>query len=233
MVEEPLKVPIPKFSREIYFKFSILVLLFMLLIFDPSMAQIYIAIIIGDFVWAFFDNKISYPLESATSGRILSLVIAVIAAAGFFFISTFVLKSIGSTTTQSIWQLWATSTPILKDNRILTFIGWAILIPVIETSFFFGRVFEGLTLFVSQRFGKRINPYSLSIPMALVIIVISALFTLFHLTAKGLGNQALLLTFIFAMVSCVLVVYTKNLRSAVLLHIFTNSLALLSSFGML
>lgn len=232
-------IDIPKLSNEIYFKFSILFLLFLLLVFDKDMAMIYILIILGDFMWFKFDPHISFPLEKTTQNRYTSLIEVGIALAGFFIISSlavaFAAVDIPSGF-QSILSLLATSTPILAGNKMLTLIGWGILIPIIETSFFNGRLLEGIASFAEKRFHKKIalNQANLfSIPVIMVILVIAALFTLFHITAKNLASVPLLITFIFSCISSVLVIRNQELKQAILLHIIVNCLAVLASFGLL
>jgi len=227
---------LPRLNNEMYFKASVLFLLFLLLVFDRDMALIYILILVGDFIWYRFDKNITFPLERRTDNRFSSLLEVGIATAIFFIISSAAVKLAAvdmSSSFQSILSLLATSTPILAGNKMLTIIGWGILIPIIETSFFFGRVFEGIATFAGNRFSTNISLQKITMAVIMVILVIASFFTLFHLTAKNLASIPLLITFIFACMSCILVIRNQHLREAILLHITVNTLAVLNSFGML
>lgn len=230
---------IPRLTNELYFKASILFLLFLLLTFDRDMSMIYILILVGDFMWYRFDPKISFPLEKTTANRYSSLIEVGIATAAFFIFSslavTFAAVDIPAGL-QSILTLLSTSTPILQGNKMLTLIGWGVLIPIIETSFFNGRLLEGLASFAEKRFHKKITLTQsnlFSIPVIMVILVVAAFFTLFHITAKNLSSVPLLITFIFSCISSVLVIRHQELKQAILIHIIVNSMAVLSSFGLL
>lgn len=224
-----------KLTNETYFKFSILFLLFLLLTFDRDMAMIYILIILGDFIWFKFDPNISFPLEKTSENRLSSFIEVGIATAGFFMISALIPSFISNQQLnfQSVLSLLATATPVLAGNTILTFIGWGILIPIIETSFFNGRLLEGLVSVVEDRFNIKINLKRFSVPLVIVIITVATFFALFHLTAKNLASIPLLITFIFSIISSVLVIRNQELKQAILLHIAVNSMAVLSEFGVL
>lgn len=230
-------INIPKISNETYFKFSVVLLLFLLLTFDQDMSMIYILIMIGDFIWYKFDPKISFNLEKTSQNRWSSLPEVAIAGAVFFIISSVAVgfaSATASNSFQSILTLLATSTPVLAGNKILTFIGWALIIPIIETSFFNGRLLEGLASFAEKRFGKNVplNNF-MNIRTFMVILVVAALFTLFHLTAKNLSSLPLLITFIFSVISSILVIRHQELKGAILLHILVNSLAIMQSMSLI
>jgi len=217
-----------------YFKYVIVILLFLLLAFDRDMAMIYILILVGDwFWWKLDEGKLDYPLSKP--GGTMDIVFAIGGTVAFFIITSMALKlftgqAVGWFGTGSIIELLATSTPILQGSAILTVIGWGILIPLIESSFFFGRLFEGISSTAKGALGK-INPYKFSIPIIIVMAFVSGLFTIFHITAKGFSNEPLIATFIFGMISCALVVYTKSLKSAILFHVIINTMAVASLVG--
>jgi hypothetical protein len=128
----------------------------------------------------------------------------------------------------SVFKTFAQTTPALAGSFILTFIGWAIIVPVIETNAFFGTLFE----YFSDRFG--ISVQKISATLLIIMVTIAFVFALFHATAKGITNNASLsLTFIFALMSLVIVFLEKQTRTAVYLHIFANSVAVLTTFNMI
>ncbi|MEA2037911.1 MAG: CPBP family glutamic-type intramembrane protease, partial [Nanoarchaeota archaeon] len=134
-------------------------------------------------------------------------------------------------TTQSIFHLLATSTPILKGSKLLTLLGWGIIVPVIETSFWNGRLLEGLSTYAEDIIGKKVSLERMSFALWIVIFVIASLFTLFHITAKGLHSIPLLITFLFSVISSVLVIRHRQTKGAILMHCITNSAAVASVLG--
>lgn len=225
-----------------YFKFIVVILLFLLLAFDQDLAMIYILIMLGDYIWYQSDNFISFPISNPSTGD-LKVYIESLIGLGFFLVISTVLVSVFSPqsiantgivgTTQSIFHLLATSTPILKGSKLLTLLGWGVVVPLIETSFWNGRLMEGLAAYAEEIVGKKVSVYIFNIPLFIVMIVVSILFTLFHITAKGLASIPLLITFIFCMISCILVVRHKQTKGAIMMHILTNSAAVASSLGWL
>jgi len=230
---------LPKITREGYFKATVIFLLFLLLSFDRDMAMIYILIMVGDFIWWRFDRNITFPIEKTTTNRLSAVLEAGIATALFFLFSSMAVKVFAvealpaGVNINSILELYAASTPILQGNVFLTIVGWGFLIPVIETIFFNGTLLEGLTVFAEKQFGTRVSLQKFSIPLFLVILFVATLFTLFHLTAKNLSSIPLLITFIFSIISSVLVIRNQEIKQAIMLHMTVNTLAVLSSLGLL
>lgn len=224
-----------------YFKLIAVMLLFLLLAFDRDLAVIYLLIMLADWVWFLSDNFISFPMSSNRISNLQVLVETALALGGFLLIagllvSFFSPQSIATGVVegaQSIFHLLAASTPILKGSLVLTFIGWAIVVPIIETNFFAGRLLEGLSTYAEKIIGKRISLDKFSMELFVVMLIVSSLFTLFHITAKGLESIPLLITFLFMMISCVLVVRHKSTKGAIWLHIAVNSAAVLSTMGVL
>jgi hypothetical protein len=227
--------------KDNYFKFVIIFLLFLLLAFDKDLAMIYILIMIGDYIWFKSDNFISFKISSNNISVFRAYFEGLIAFGIFLVASQFLVSSLQSQTitgnfvagSQAIFELLATTTPILQGSVFLTFIGWAVLVPIIETSFFNGRLLEGLASYAEVIFGQKISLKKISFPLIMVILVVATTFTLFHITAKGLNTIPLLITFVFSVISSLLVVRHQELRSAIFLHILTNGAAVAAQFGYL
>jgi hypothetical protein len=230
-------------NQDTYFKFIVIFLLFLLLAFDRDLAMIYLLIMLGDYIWHESDNFISFRITNKSAGFSTTQIILESAAAlgAFLGISTLLVNTISPdqatqgvvSGAQSIFQLLSTSTPILKGSKFLTLVGWGILVPIIETSFFNGRLLEGLATYSEKITGTKANIKSITGTMILVIFVVAALFTLFHITAKGLDSLPLLITFLFSVISSILVIRHRQLRGAILVHIATNSMAVAASLGWL
>lgn len=226
-----------------YYKFIAVFLLFLLLAFDQDLAMIYILIMITDYIWYKSDNFVSFTIAKPSSNAFM-IYVEGLAALGLFLVistllvSTFSPQSIAANEglvsgAQSIFHLLATSTPILKGSKFLTLVGWGFLVPVIETTFFNGRLLEGLAAYAEVIYDRKVPLNRFSFSLMMVIFVVASLFTLFHITAKGIESIPLLITFIFSVISSLLVVRHQELRGAILMHIITNSAAVASSFGWL
>ena len=217
-----------------------LFLLFLLLVFDQQVAMIYLLMLTAYFIWFQFDDKITIPVEHTAKGRFVSLLWAAGIYGVFLITSTFlsVLFSLeGGQTAFSIIELLSAQTPVLAGNKFLTFIAWAIVIPIIETVFFFGVLYEGLANYIGNfmRVGqiptnfKIFNPY-----YWFLIIFISIIFTAYHFQARGLTDSTgLFVTFLFAAFSLVVVSYFGQTRESILFHLISNSVAVLLRLGVI
>lgn len=227
--------------KDTYFKFTIIFLLFLLLAFDKDLAMIYILIMVGDYIWYKSDDFITFNTSSSNISKFRAYFEGLLAFGIFLVISQVTVSFLQSQTisgnfvagSQAIFELLATSTPILQGSIFLTFVGWGILVPIIETSFFNGRLLEGLATYSEPIFNSKVSLKKLSLNLFLVILVLASIFTTFHITAKGLLAIPLLITFIFSVISSILVIRHQELRGAIFLHILTNCAAVASSMGYL
>jgi len=127
----------------------------------------------------------------------------------------------------SLFQFFAQNTPALTGNAFISLAVWGILIPIVETDLFFGRVFE----FISDKL--KINISFRSLKTWAIIGLVAGIFTIFHITAKGITNDsALLLTFIFGVMSMGMVVYFGQTIEAKIFHVIANSTALIIGTGL-
>lgn len=207
-------------------------LLFLLINFNRDLGNIYIAMLLLS--WAGFssDKVKSFTFQSKKSSVFQSFFRASLFYVGFILFSGIFLSIFHSGDVVegqmllSVLKTMAATTPILAGSLILTFIGWAIIVPVIETNAFFGMLFE----FINDRFNININ--RLNAAVLIVMIVIAFGFALFHATAKGIvNNAALSLTFIFALISMYIVLKEKQTQTAVMFHTLANSFAVLAVFN--
>lgn len=104
----------------------------------------------------------------------------------------------------------------------LKFLLFALVIPVMETRLI-GRIFD----FVTQQFNIAYN--SLKSPsLWAVIAFIASAFMFFHKNVRGIENNLdNLMTFIFGVISILLIIKFKEMESATEFHIGWNGLALL------
>lgn len=222
------------------FKVLIVFLIFMVVNFDPNMAIVFSLMIIADFLIFKDDRTISYPVERTGQNRFGSLMESLIIFAGFIFLQSIILRvltpSIQSTaqSVRTMLSLYATTTPALEGNILLTFIGFGIIVPIIETRFFFSRLYEIL----ADRF--KVSGSGLGNKMTWVLAMfIGAVFAVYHLTARRCGsgdtcqNALLFITFLFGVISTLMVVHYRESKQAILVHIFANSIAILFTLGAL
>ena len=226
-----------KFVDKGFFLLIPLLLLFLWIAFDSLVATLYILMVLVAFIWRYFDIHVSFPIERRTDNRAWSFFIAVIAYVGFLGITTLIFSFFSTLApfadAQTIINLYATSTPILKNSIFLTIVVWGFIIPIIETLLFFGILHEGFITYGKKLTGLNISTEKFRLSVVVIFILVSALFVLFHLQSKGLDNIPLLITFIFGMVSCFLVYKYKEIKQAIILHSIANNVAILSSLGIL
>jgi len=210
-------------------------LAFIHLTFDPRMSVAYLLIIVCDYWWYKDDSFVSLPMESTTATRKSALSLTFIYYAVFLISSIAILgmTTIGKefASVGGIFQLSATAVPILAGSKIFMFISWGFVIAIIETRFFFGRLYEGMAVHAKDFLGHEISTKKITIETVFLMIFVSALFTIFHIGAKGLSTPALMTTFIFAIISLIFVTKTQELKGPVLLHILTNSIGVLKKIG--
>jgi len=136
---------------------------------------------------------------------------------------------------QSVFASMAAQTPVLADSQVASFIGWGVLIPIVETSFFFGSVL----LFSAYVFNVKLSSLK-NWKVWAVILLVAVLFATFHLTARAqavsggkisIDEVGMLATFIFGIMQGALVVWFKELTEAIYMHITSNSLSVAISMS--
>lgn len=220
------------------------ILTFLLINFNVQLGQIFGFIALFDFITIiiitkFQNRNLRLPSEH-DDRRINDLIVGTIGYGLFVVISTIAvpLLTVTKEPFQSVFSTLASSTPVLAGSDILTLIGWGIIIPIVETRFFFGRMYE----FFLNSFNASDMTYNRK--NVLIILLVSFIFTLFHLQSRSVATAAsggtvvfdtvaLVLTFIFGVVSLILVNQTRELASAIYLHIITNTIATMQNIGTL
>jgi len=221
-------------------KTSSIILLLLLLIFDQDASMIYLFMLTTYFIWYTSDKNIELPIERSDQGRAKSFMIAAIIYA-FFLVSSSFLSSIpsingGNQTPQAIVTLFGAQLPVLANNTILTIIVWGVLIPLIESALFFGIILEGIINGLANYFGTKILVTFRITSTTLwgVVFFVASLFTFYHFQARGLTDSlGLLLTFYFAVISCWVSLYFRQVREAIFFHFDSNVIAVLSRLGYL
>ncbi len=201
--------------------------------FDPVAASVYsgllvigLALIMIDHFYS--DGKHDYPVsrkEFNWGKSIIYLVIAWIAFSGF---GSIVSTAFGGS--QSAIEILAGTRPVLSESKFLSDITWGLIIPFVENVVFFGLLYEFLKN-VARKFGGGNLPDRLDSPnirkfwieLLMALIIISTIFTGYHIAVRGtLDNAGLAVTFLFALVNMILILATGHLRESIILHSAIN-----------
>jgi len=205
------------------------------------------------FIWGFLllleilgDGKIEYPIKSRNLTK--SLLFAIMAygalAIGNILIKNFIFKTGEVFSLQSaiigLQSLTFTeaASGVLSGNIIFLTIIFGLLIAILETQALFVRPLEFLLKHLFKVNPQTItlnNNFSSFIGLSLIL---SALFTIGHLTAKAaLGLQAiqpaLLTVLLFSGITVYLIFIERAATAALLLHIIANSVAIIVGLGTL
>lgn len=235
------RIMLTEITTQAYFEWILISLGLLYLVFDTSLATIYWILIGADFIFYYFnyrdDKVIQLPFERRTDNRLMSILTAVITYGIFLIISTVILRTFaptfavgGESDFMAVIRLMATTVPIFAGSALLSEYAFGIMIPVIESSLFFGRVFERIVSILERKLGRKIDLSRPSAGLLISILFCTAIFVLYHIGSKGLANVPLIITAIFAILSCLLVLKDKELKSAILFHIISNSIVIFYSF---
>lgn len=207
--------------------FLLVALLTILLLFDREFGLIYISMIIIWFVFylkdKLFGNKvISFPVERDPNNRVMGILLAVGVYAGFLILSSFITKILApgamvDPTAMGVIDIMASDVPYFTGSILFLIIGWAVIIPIIETSVA-GKLFEAMYDWVRSR--NILN-------ILIICLIIGSGFALLHLTSKGSDPAPLIVTFIFFTVTAGLIYFKKDLFAAIVFHIIANLAAVL------
>ena len=209
-------------KEKIWIFVLILILGFLALTFNPTLAFIYGLFLLGAYI--IIDTLgLNYKINNITKNTPKQLLIASIGIIIFLAIS-FVLDVVlqksallkGNFFVEYL-KIFAVETPLLAGNKLITMGTFSVIIPIIETLFFFGVLLTVILKLSGVSFQK-INLNSI-----IVILLVSSIFTFFHLQVRGLAdNVGLMGYFIFAIISSVMVMKTKEIESAMWFHIMWN-----------
>ena len=236
-----MAVKIP--NRNILFAAGFLIS-FLLVNYNQTLGQIYLGFMFLYLFLTVTDNKIMYSLNKGQTTWGYSILLAIFIYVGFNIVSGLILATVSSASIvpnnmfQSVAKLMATATPVLAAtgdrtvDLVLTILAWGLLVGFIETVVLFGGVLEWVEDAFSS-FKTRFN--FLDGKTWFVVALIAAIFTVFHIQAKGLKDSAaLLVTFIFGVVSLwVIIKYKGETKTAVIFHILANTVAVLATAGLL
>lgn len=219
--------------------FLFLVIAFLGLTFDARVQTVYGMLLAADFVfWIAYKENFNY--STLGSNTLEALVWGGVAYVIFYFVTFYVVGFLQASAIpnyaafnkhlQSALLGAAVDVPVFAGNKFVTFIVYGIVIPIIETRTLVGRLVDFLAKITHTSlvfaFNKTVLP---TLAVALVTGLIAAWF---HIQAKGVGaNVDLFIVFLFFAASALLVVYKREMKSAIFLHIINNSRTVLEKFG--
>lgn len=216
-------------------------LLFLLINFNLQIGTIYAIMAIIDWVAYYIALDKSafkfFPIEKDKTRRLTNIAWAMGSYVFFIFAVSAITSRMQSAPAigalspfEYVSSLIAgtfSATPILYGSKYLKLLVWGLIIPIIETRFFFRTLLQwGL---------KSANIYPkkfFSLQTAMICAFFAAIFTVFHIVAKGItNNSSLMVTFLFGFISVGLVLYFKEAVQAIMLHVITNTIATMQQLG--
>ena len=208
---------------------AIVAFLFLSVNFSPQIVGVIYVLMAITYAWAVSERRVDdYPISISRIDLgpfLIAVGIAIVAwyAATVFTFS--VMQPVSSVDTFSVvGALAAGTTPsYIHESPWAVLFVYGILVPVVETLFFFGVVMP----YLARRIGNR------GIALVMTLIVLSSMFSLFHIVAHYAQDFALIADWLFAMVSGLIVYKYKDLKGAMFFHIVANSIIMASKLGLL
>jgi len=218
-----------KFYESDDFFFLLTIILFLVINFEPKVSYVYLGMAL--IAWMMYSNVVSRkifsipPLKKPSTTWSSGILYGLVGFVVFIFITPVVLGFAGQAgyTPNSVLELMSSgfsTQPVLEQSKYTSFAVWGVLIPYIQTLFF--PVILMLTLANKYHYSLTSLKGQLTL---MTLIGIIAVF--FHLTAKGItNNAALITTFIFFFINTYLVIKFREKIQAAVMHIVGNSIAI-------
>lgn len=193
------------------------IMLFLLINYDMPLASIYssmIYLLLFLYLVPLMFNLFNWITISNKANRVNEIIAGVAAAIGFIWFYNNILVEASP-------MALVFATTAFGESVAMGKLVFGLLIPIIETVFFF----VVLPTWALWKMGKTLKR-ELSMDNIILVIAFAAIFTIFHATSKGLTNNIdLLATFVFGVISMVLVIYFRTILPALILHPGVNSKA--------
>lgn len=139
---------------------------------------------------------------------------------GFVLLASLFLPLFEKINVGQLIQLIATTTPALATSQILNTLTFVIFVPFVETIFFVIL----LDYFATKTNVDIAKRGLLQVGTWALVIGLSFIFLLFHVTAKGITNNiALMLVFLMMMVTLFVTIWFGESKQAVFFHMIANA----------
>lgn len=204
-------------------------LLFVATNVNVTLGQTYLQFAVGSLVLliigiTIFDKKLHITFQKEPGGTFKAILWGIGAWIILLVSSVLVLKFVdpANASIAAVMGLLGASTPALATSKIANLVTFGFAIAFIETQLW-GRFME----FFADLFHINLNKQSLKqIGLLFIIVILSLLFLVFHLTAKGITNtSALIVVFIMMLISLIMVAAFGETRQAVFMHVTANTVA--------
>lgn len=202
--------------------------------FNFELAMIYAVMLTACYI--IIDTYGTTPLRfEKDENRLIDLMFGVVGYAVYLF-SALAIGIITNTgdSLQSAFTLIEAVQPIFANSPYFSILGWGFVVPFIET------ILIGLLIpIVGRWFKSDLNLKSARTHLVFIILSVGAV--LFHLTTRAtlaatgeitFKPAGLYLTFTFFYLSCMMIVWLKEIMPAAWTHAIANTLAVASKFSL-
>ena len=189
---------------------------------NPTLGHIYVAFILIAAVFLMLDPKRSIHLKSRYNE---STGLAIMKGAVGYIILILVGGYIIVPGINAIRAALSATTPLLATNPLINNITFGGAVPIAETIVLFAVALDLIASFTNTEIGRQ----SLTkLKTWGIVIGLSLVFMIFHLTSKGVSNvSTLAVVFFMAIISFILILWDESYESALWFHIIANLSALL------
>jgi len=218
------------YLKEIIFTvITFLWLLFVATNVNPSLGQTYLQFTLGSLALLIigitvFDKNIRITFQKSSGGYLNAILVGLGGWIVLLIASVIVLRFVdpANATLASVLRILGATTPALATSKIANLLTFGVAVAFIETVLW-GRLME----FFGDILHLDINRSGIKKLSTIFLMgVLSLVFVLFHLTAKGLTNlPSLIVVFVMMNISLLMVAYYGEIRQAVFLHIWANVIA--------
>ena len=186
---------------------------------NQTLGLIYLAAFTLGSMIIFKWDKIRTTPFNRTGKWFMPAIQAVFIYVGFVFLASLFLPLFEKMNVGQLIQLIGTTTPALAGSQILNTLTFVIFVPFVETIFFvilMDYFATTMKIDISRRGLYQFGTWAL-------VIGLSFVFLLFHVTAKGITNNiALMLVFLMMFVSLGVTIWFGESKQAVLFHCYAN-----------
>lgn len=205
---------------------------------NPLLGNIYTGLTALAFIVLILEvswGKISIPLWNKTHNLFVVLVAVLSGYLALVFGGQLIVNYANRIPITDLLKLLAsTAAPAFSQSSSINFFTFVVLVSFVETQGLFVRGFDLVVTFFNRIFKSNleINKENLFKPsMWLIIFGIAFLFLLLHSTAKGITNSsALILVFLMAVISLILVCWFQEARIPILFHVVCNAIGYVGVF---
>lgn len=201
---------------------------FLAINFSNILGLIYLGFIVVFTLRAIFDDKINIPISKGGSW-LSAILLGIGTYVGFTLLSTLVIsKLMGQAMNFTMMlKVYGATLPALAQSQLIALIAYGLFIPFVETVAFLSAYEYGTDKLGYDKLSL------LNIRTWFIALLVSGLFVLFHLTAKGTTNTiALTLVFAMMLISIIITAIFKDMRPAIIFHILANLIAMSLKLGL-